>query len=218
FGGTGGGLVDTPTIVGVAPDASIFPKPVRPTVYYAANTGLQGPLAVRLSQRDASATLARMDQTWRELGHVRPSKAVYLRDEVQRFYQSTRNMGLIVAIGAGLALVIACLGLFALSAFLTEQRTREIGIRKALGARQGEVVRLLLWQFSRPVCIAIVLALPAAFLILTWWLSQFPARVVIAPWTFVAAAGGALLIAWLTVLTHAVSAARAPPVNALRHE
>ena len=116
------------------------------------------------------------------------------------------------------AIVIACLGLFGLAAFTTERRTKEIGVRKAMGASSGDILKLLLWEFTKPVLWANLIAWPAAWFILNWWLSSFAYRVDIAPWTFAAAGAGALVIALATVLVHALSVARSKPVAALRYE
>jgi putative ABC transport system permease protein len=113
---------------------------------------------------------------------------------------------------------IACLGLFALSAYTAERRTKEIGIRKAMGATSADILRLLLWQFTQPVLLANVLALPVAWLVMNNWLKGFAYHVSMAPWTFVAAAGVAVLIAWGTVFAHALRVSRARPVGALRYE
>jgi putative ABC transport system permease protein len=114
--------------------------------------------------------------------------------------------------------VIACLGLFALSAFAAERRIKEIGIRKALGATTGNVLALLMWQFTIPVLIAIAIAVPVGWLVMSNWLQGYMYRVELTPWTFVLAAGTALAIAWLTVSVQTYLAARAKPVKALRHE
>jgi putative ABC transport system permease protein len=113
---------------------------------------------------------------------------------------------------------VACLGLFALSAYTAERRTKEIGVRKAMGAGSGDILKLLLWQFTRPVLIANLIAWPAAFFVMTWWLQGFAYRVDLAPWTFVAAGAAALLIAVATVFVHALRVSRAKPVGALRYE
>ena len=116
------------------------------------------------------------------------------------------------------ALLIACLGLFALSAYTTERRTKEIGIRKAMGASSPDILRLLLWQFTKPVLWANLLALPVAWWLMNEWLKDFAYRVTLAPWTFMAAGAAAVLIAWGTVFAHALRVARARPVGALRYE
>ena len=112
---------------------------------------------------------------------------------------------------------IGCLGLFGLAAFTAERRTKEIGIRKVLGARTRDIVRLLVWQFSRPVIIANIIAWPVAWWLMRDWLNGFDQRIALAPVPFVAA-GVALGIAIATVVGHAMRVARANPIYALRYE
>src|SRR6185437_14490375 len=92
-----------------------------------------------------------------------------------------------IAICAGLAIVIACLGLFALSAYTTERRTKEIGVRKAMGADTRDVVLLLLWQFTVPVLVATAVAIPLGFLAMNWWLRSFVYHAPLSAWIFVLA-------------------------------
>ena len=117
-----------------------------------------------------------------------------------------------------LAVLIGCLGLFGLAAFTAERRTKEIGIRKVLGARTRDIVRLLVWQFSRPVIIANVIAWPVAWWLMRDWLNGFDQRIALTPVPFVIAAVIALGIAVATVVGHAVKVARANPIHALRYE
>ena len=126
--------------------------------------------------------------------------------------------GLTVAICAGLAVLIACLGLFALSAYTTERRTKEIGVRKAMGADTRQVVLLLLWQFTIPVLVAIVIAIPLVLWAMNWWLHGFVYHVSLSALTFVLAAVAGVVIAWVTVSWQSFTVARAKPAGALRYE
>jgi putative ABC transport system permease protein len=117
-----------------------------------------------------------------------------------------------------LAVLIGCLGLFGLAAFTAERRTKEIGIRKVLGARTSDIVRLLVWQFSRPVLIANLVAWPVAWWLMRDWLNGFDMRVTLTPVPFVAAGVLALVIAAGTISAHAIRVAQASPIRALRYE
>ena len=119
---------------------------------------------------------------------------------------------------AMVAIVLACLGLLGLATAVAEQRTREIGIRKALGASTSNVLRLLLWQFSKPVVWANLIAWPVAGWAMQTWLNGFAYHVALPLWLFPAAALITLVIALATVSAHAVRVARAKPVTALRYE
>jgi putative ABC transport system permease protein len=123
-----------------------------------------------------------------------------------------------LAMGLACAIFISCLGLFGLAAFTAERRTREIGIRKAFGARNWDIVRLLLWQFSIPVLIANVIAWPVAWYYLHGWLQGYAYRIALSPVYFAAAGIAALMIAWVTIRSYALRVARANPIHALRYE
>jgi putative ABC transport system permease protein len=118
----------------------------------------------------------------------------------------------------GIAIFIACLGLFGLAAFTAERRTREIGVRKALGARTRDVVRLLLWQFSVPVLIANVIAWPVAWFYLHHWLEGYAYHISLRPLYFLGSGAVALIIACGTDFVHARRVANANPIYALRYE
>jgi putative ABC transport system permease protein len=150
---------------------------------------------------------------------ARPGDAALFRRSVAaQALHRQRHQGGFIAVCALIAVSIACLGLFALSAFTAERRTKEIGVRKAMGASSADILKLLLWQFTKPVIWANLIAWPAAFFVLRWWLSSFAYHVAVAPWSFAAAGLAALAIAWATVLAHALNVARARPVAALRYE
>jgi len=128
------------------------------------------------------------------------------------------TQGVVLAVCAGLAIFIACIGLFALAAFTTERRIKEIGVRKAMGASTLDVVRLLLWQFAQPVLWANLIAWPVAWWVMSRWLQGFAYRVGLPPWLFAAAAALAVMIALITVSYQSLAVAKAKPVTALRYE
>jgi putative ABC transport system permease protein len=173
---------------------------------------------VKLTGRQIPETLAAIDELWKHLGEPRPIQRVFVDRYVQDQYAGDIKQGQMFAGFALVALFIACLGLFGLSAFTAERRTKEIGIRKAMGAGRGEMVRMLLWQFTRPVLWANLLAWPAGYFVMSRWLHSFAYRIDLAVWMFVVAGGVAISIAWLTVSLHAFAVARARPVEALRYE
>ena len=117
-----------------------------------------------------------------------------------------------------LAVIIGCLGLFGLAAFTAERRTKEIGIRKVLGARTRDIVRLLAWQFTKPVIIANLIAWPVAWWLMRDWLNGFDQRIALTPVPFLLAGCIALGIAIGTIAGHAMKVARANPIHALRYE
>jgi putative ABC transport system permease protein len=210
---------DVSTIIGVAPDFpnSSVHEPVDPQVFNA-GTGHFLLASVKLTGRQIPETLAGIDQLWKHLGEPKPIQRVFVDRYLQDQYAGDIKQGQMFAGFALVALFIACLGLFGLSAFTAERRTKEIGIRKAMGAGRGEMVRMLLWQFTRPVLWANLLAWPAGYFVMSRWLNSFAYRIDLAVWMFVVAGGVAISIAWLTVSLHAFAVARARPVEALRYE
>ena len=115
-------------------------------------------------------------------------------------------------------MLIACLGLFGLAAFTAERRTKEIGFRKVFGARSRDIVRLLAWQFSKPVIIANLVAWPVAWWVMRDWLNGFDLRITLGPAPFLLAGALALGIALGTIAGHALKVSRSKPVHALRYE
>jgi putative ABC transport system permease protein len=175
-------------------------------------------LSVRLTGQDMPGAIAFIDRTWHRMA---PSTAItrsFLDDTFEKLYQADQKQGTMFGIFVGVAIGIAALGLFGLAAFTVGRRTKEIGIRKVFGARTRDVVILLLWQFSIPVLIANVIAWPLAWYYLRGWLQGFASHIALSPLYFAAAGLAALLIAWATVLSHALRVAGANPIHALRTE
>jgi putative ABC transport system permease protein len=206
-------------VIGVVPDFTLqsIRSQINPMIYYV-DRGDNRFMVVKLSGRQIPETLRDIKRAWRATGHDRPLPEEFENQVVQDLYKDVITQGVAIAICAGLAIVIACLGLFALAAFTTERRTKEIGVRKAMGASTLDIVRLLLWQFTKPVLWANLIAWPMAFWAMHHWLDGFAYRVDLPPWLFLAASAAAMLIAWATVSVHAWLVARARPVTALRYE
>ena len=133
-------------------------------------------------------------------------------------FRSEQRLGQVFSVFTCLAILVACLGLLGLAAFMAEQRTKEIGIRKVLGASVASVVLLMSKDFTKLVLIAFALAIPLAYYIMHSWLKGFAFRITISPSIFVLAGVSALLIAWLTVSWQSIKAASANPVKSLRSE
>jgi putative ABC transport system permease protein len=175
-------------------------------------------IVVRLRAADYGATLAFLREQWQKIAPHRPFEYSFLDEEFDRLYKSEEKIGRLFGYFTGLAIFIAGLGLFGLAAFAAEQRTKEIGIRKVLGASVANVVTLLSKDFVKLVLLANVIAWPAAYFAMNKWLQNFAYRIEIGWWVFALAGGLALLIALATVSTQAIKAALANPVEALRYE
>jgi putative ABC transport system permease protein len=174
--------------------------------------------SVRLSGRDLAATLSHIDATWRNLMPDQPITRRFLNDDFEALYQRERRQEVLLACFSGLAILIACVGLFGLAAFSAECRTKEIGVRKAMGGSAVSIVILLTNDFGKLVLAANLLAWPAAYFLMRNWLDNFAYRIDLGPLMFLGAAAVALGVAWLTVAGIATRAARANPVHALRYE
>lgn len=210
------------SVVGVVPDLTLDLKsaPVKSMFFLVdfANYPADQVLSVKLDGARIPETLGAVDRLWRQSGQAGAIHRQFLDDYVQRLYVATIRQGVLVTALCGLALLLACLGLLGLAAFTAERRTKEIGVRKALGASRGAILRMLVWEFTQPVLIACLIAWPLAWMIMRHWLNGFAYQVGLSPWIFITAGIAALLIAWATVLTHAFKVASRRPVDALRYE
>jgi len=206
-------------IAGVLADAKVdgARQAVRPSMYFYNKRGTPY-MSVLLRPDTAPATLAFIDKTWRRFAPTAVITRSFVSDDFAKLYASDEKQGTLLAVFVGLAIFIACMGLFGLAAFTAGRRTREIGIRKVFGARVRDVLGLLWWQFSAPVLLANLIAWPAAWYYLHGWLQGFVYRVSLSPLYFFVAGFGALLIAWVTILAHALRVARTNPIHALRYE
>jgi putative ABC transport system permease protein len=206
------------TVVGVVRDARFrsLHEPLQPIMYMMRRNGF-GHIMVRYSG-DPAAIRAQVEQVWKRNIPQVPFDGRFADDVVREQYEREEGRGQMFAAFALLAVVIACLGLFGLAAFTAERRTKEIGIRKVLGARSRDIVRLLAWQFSKPVIVANLIAWPVAWWAMRDWLNTFDARIDLGPAPFLLAGFLALIIAIGTIAGHALKVARANPVHALRYE
>jgi putative ABC transport system permease protein len=206
-------------IVGVLADAKVNGalEPIKPSVYVYVPANGMG-FSLRLRPDRIPETLEFIDRTWRAFSPGVASQRRFLDESFARLYSAQERQGTMFGIFVAIAILLACLGLFGLAAFTAGRRTREIGIRKVFGARNRDVILLLLWQFSIPVLLANLIAWPIAWYYLQDWLQGFAYRISLSPLYFLAAGLTALLIAWATVFTHAWRVARASPIHALRYE
>jgi putative ABC transport system permease protein len=207
------------TIVGVLADSKVdgLKSVVEPMIlgYYPKEDAV---ISVRIRGDQITDTLAFIDKTWRRFAPASAIQRYFLSDVFEYQLAADKRQGAMFSLFVGIAIFIACLGLFGLAAFTAERRTKEIGIRKVFGASNADLVRLLLWQFSIPVLIANAVAWPIAFYYLHHWLEGYAYRISLNPIYFLSAGLVALTIAWLTVLVHALRVARSSPIQALRYE
>jgi len=177
-----------------------------------------GLASFKVSAANVKDIIPKIESKWKALAPGMPFSYRFMNDSFNDMYRSEQRAGTIAIVFAILAILIACLGLFGLVTYMAEQRTKEIGIRKVLGASVGNVVAMLSKDFLLLVGIASVLAFPVAWWAMNKWLQDFEYRVNISIWVFVLAGISALIIALLTVSFQAVKAAIANPVKSLRTE
>ncbi|MBT6032386.1 MAG: FtsX-like permease family protein [Kordiimonadaceae bacterium] len=174
-------------------------------------------MVVKVNANNAQALNA-IDAIWPQYVPDVAVYKTYLTDDLAAQYQIETRQTQVYGGFAALAVVIAFMGIFGLAAFNVERRTKEIGIRKVFGATIFDVVRLFVWQFSKPVLFAIITAWPLAALMINNWLESYAYRIDLAPLIFISAGASVLMIAWLTVASQAAKAAMANPILSLRYE
>ena len=175
-------------------------------------------MTVKFKGGDVQSTITNVSALWRKYSPDQPIRYTFMDEEFANMYKDVLRTGSIFTSFAVLAIIIACLGLFALSAFMAEQRSKEIGIRKVLGASVQGITTLLSMEFVKLVLLAIVIASPLAWLGMNKWLQDFAYKIPISWWMFVSAALGAIMIALVTVSFQSIKAALANPIKSLRSE
>jgi len=209
-------------VVAVVPDFAFhsIETAIEPTLYLPQAPGEWngGLVSIKLAGRDVPETLSRIDRLWRATGNEGPIQRAFVSEHIERLYLGLQRNAQLFAVFSGLAIFLACLGLVGLSLSAAQRRTKEIGIRKALGASTRQILALLLWQLSRPVLLANLVAWPIAWWLMRRWLNGFAERIPLPLWLFPAAGLIALALALLSVGMLAYLVARQKPVHALRYE
>ncbi len=175
-------------------------------------------MAVRLNAGNVNAGMAHIRETWGQFITAWPLSFQFLDKNLERLYRSEESLSLIIQYFTLLAIFIACLGLFGLASFTTENRTKEIGVRKVLGASVPGLILLISREFTRLVFIAFLIAAPLGYWVMNKWLGNFAYRIDIGAWVFLSAGALALGIALLTISYQAIKVALSNPVDALRYE
>jgi len=175
-------------------------------------------LLIKLLSDSTPLTLLALEAAWEEINPDIPFDYQFLNERIDQFYAYEKKMGNIFVYFTAFALFIAALGLYGLATFISEQRTKEIGIRKAMGSSISKISYILSRDFAKPVLLANLVAWPAAWFAINKWLQNFSFRTDLALWIFPAAALITLLLALITVNIQTIRAASANPVNSLRYE
>jgi len=211
-------------VIGVMKDFNFMTlhSPITPfALFHNASNSYEIPnscVVVRIPRIDPANSLELLESEWKTFAPTMPFEYKFLDEGFDEQYLAEQRLGKIFLIFSVLTIFIACIGLLGLAAFATEQRTKEIGVRKVLGASVPNLVALLSKDFSKWVLLANLIAWPVAYFAMNEWLQDFAYRINIGWWVFALAGGLAFLIALLTVSTQAIKAALANPVEALRYE
>ena len=175
-------------------------------------------LAFRYDAAKTDEVIEMINNIWKNEVPGEPFNFSFLDQDFARMYTSEQKLGKLFAVFSSLAIIIACLGLFALTAFTTEQRTKEIGIRKVMGASTLTIILLLSREFSRLIVIAFILAAPLAWYGIQWYFQQYAYRTTISPVVYFGAGILAFILACFTMWYQSIKAANMNPVNTLRSE
>ena len=175
-------------------------------------------VVLKISSKDIPGTINNVSSTWKQFSPDLPFDYHFLDQSFDQLYRSEQRLSEIFGTCSMLAILIACLGLFGLAAYATQERTKEMGIRKVLGASVPQVVNLIASDFVRLVLVANIIAWPLAYYAMQKWLQNFAYRIDVGIWIFVVSGIVALVIALATVSSQAIKAATANPVESLRYE
>ena len=211
--------VEASEIIGVVEDFAIdaVHKAVPPIVYFV-EPGRLNILYARIDGGRTPEILEDIDSAWKQFGAPRPINRFFLDRRIAAAFEDINRQSQLFAAFAGVAVFISVLGLFGMCVSIAERRVKEIGVRKVLGASRGDVVRMLVWQFTQPVLWANLIAWPVAYVIMGRWLDGFAAHIELELWLFAAAAFAAGIVAVATVTAQSFAVAGTRPVNALKYE
>ncbi|MCD2421339.1 ABC transporter permease [Niabella pedocola] len=206
-------------ITGVVKDfkANSLKQEVKP-MFISTQKKLYGQIGIKLHANNLNAAKDNVETVWKQYYPEYAYNAVFLDEAIERFYQQDTQLSLLYKIFAGLAMLIACLGLYGLVSFMVVQKTKEVGVRKVLGASTGSLVLMLSKEFFILIGISFLLAAPAAWYMMRNWLDDFVYRIPLHAGFFIAGVGIALIIAFVSVAYKAFRAAMADPVKSLRTE
>jgi len=207
------------TVIGIVKDFHIesLHNDITPVVLYI-NPQRYNTIAVKISHNNETAALAFIESTWNRVNPEQKFEYTFMQDMYSHLYSAEEKVSQLFTIFSMLALCIASLGLFGLVAFSAEQKRKEIGIRKAIGATVRDVIALLSQDYIKMVLLAFIISMPISYFLMTKWLQNFTYRISIHVWMFILAGGIAFTIALSTMSWQAIQAARANPVKALRYE
>ena len=207
-------------IIGVVPDFHLYSlhQDLEPTMIHFTRNGWLGYILIKTTGKNPTQTMAMVENIYKEIEPNAQFQGSFIDENTNRWYQKEKKLSQLLGIASSIAVILSCLGLFASALLMIEQRIKEIGVRKVLGASVANLTGLLSKDFLQLVVIAVLIASPLAWWAMHKWLQDFPYRITISTWIFVFTGIAALLIAFLTVGFQTVKAALMNPVKSLRTE
>ena len=207
-------------VIGVIPDFRLYSvaDEIKPITLYLSNTESIRYIFVRVAPATLSTSMEKLKQVWAEVAPQSEFVGSFLDENVDAWYQNEEQLSQVLSLASGIAVLLSCIGLFAIALLMIGQRTKEIGIRKVMGASIPGIVLLLTRDFVKLVLLALCIAVPAAWLGMHQWLANYSYRIAISPWVFVIVSLSAVGIALATVSFQSIRAALMNPVKSLRNE
>jgi putative ABC transport system permease protein len=207
-------------IVGVVEDVNIlgFHNKIRPMAFFMPEEMVRGVASIRISPENKAETLSRLDAVWDRVIPDYPIEREFLDEGFKDIFTVLQGINVALIIFSVIGITLAIVGLIGMTIFLTNARTKELGVRKVLGASESRLVRMLTWQTSRPVLIALIIACPLAYLAMGAYLNFFVDRVALSPVFFLQIGMVVMIIAWLIVGIRAYRVAITNPAEVLRYE
>ncbi|MFC1484351.1 FtsX-like permease family protein [Candidatus Neomarinimicrobiota bacterium] len=207
-------------IVGVVGDVNIlgFHNKIRPMAFFMPEEMVRGVASIRISAENTAETLSQIDATWDRVIPDYPIEREFLDDGFKDIFEILQGINVALIIFSVIGITLAIVGLIGMTVFLTNARTKELGVRKVLGASESRLVRMLTWQTSRPVLIALIIACPLAYFAMGAYLNFFVDRVALSPVFFLQIGVVVMIIAWLIVGIRAYRVAITNPAEVLRYE
>jgi putative ABC transport system permease protein len=212
------GKVDKRDIIGIVKDFNFqtLKKEISPLIIFPGSKG--NLLLVRLNAGDYRQKISDIENAWKSMALASPFDFSFMDSDFEALYRKDQQIGKIISIFTVLAILVACMGLLGLATFSAEQRSKEIGIRKSLGASSSSIVRLLSTEYLKLIGISFILASPIAYAIIKWWLNNFAYKVNIGFVIFFAGGLIVALIALFSVSYQSIRAANSNPVESLTYE
>ncbi|MBD2756929.1 ABC transporter permease [Spirosoma sp. BT704] len=207
-------------IIGLIPDYHLYSlqQEKKPITMHLSHSEPISYIFVRVTPQSLNTSMGKLRGIWGEIAPGAEFTGSFLDENIDAWYRNEDSMAQVFSFASGIAILLSCLGLFAVALMAIEQRTKEIGVRKVLGASIPGIVLLLSRDFVKLVLIALAIATPLTWFLMNQWLAEYPYRIDISIWVFVLVGGAAVLIALATVSFHSIKAALVNPVKSLRSE